>query len=86
MPIQAWTGDGPGTRLVTSVQRAAANTPAATPATEAAGAGSSAFAEGPSPPTAAQSILESPDLDRLAREVYAIIEQRLTIERESLGL
>ena len=28
---------------------------------------------------------ESIDLERLADEVYAIIERRLTIERESLG-
>ena len=29
---------------------------------------------------------EAPDLERLANEVYAIIERRIEVERESLGL
>jgi hypothetical protein len=29
---------------------------------------------------------ESIDMERLADEIYAIIERRLTVERESLGL
>lgn len=37
-----------------------------------------------SPATAAGP--ESLDLERLAGEVYAIIERRLIVERESLGL
>jgi hypothetical protein len=37
------------------------------------------------PPAEPTTGRESIDLERLADEVYAIIERRLTIERESLG-
>ena len=35
---------------------------------------------------AAMPKLEGPELERVANEVYAIIERRLIVERESLGL
>ena len=72
--------------LVMPLQRAA--TEAATDASEAempTGSPPQPITE-PEEPAAGQPGLEGLDLERLADEVYAIIEQRLTIERESLGI
>ena len=40
----------------------------------------------PSSLSMVESDTENLDLERLANEVYAIIEQRITIERENLGI
>jgi len=66
-------------------QRAGREAPVGTQA-ETPGAVPSPPAGEPPSPTTETPGLEGPDLERLADEVYAIIERRLTIERESLGL
>ena len=54
------------------------------------GSGQTAGPQGPTGEPAAGRAgmlkLEGPELERVANEVYAIIERRLEIERESLGL
>lgn len=75
-----------GTPRDLPLQRAAAEAPVATPATEISGTVPPPPAEEPPSPTGATPSLQGPDLERLADEVIAIIERRLTIERESLGL
>jgi hypothetical protein len=60
------------------VQRAAAESPTAGPVTMPASA--------EEPSTAPPPDLEDLDLEHLASEVIAIIERRLVVERESLGL
>jgi len=57
-----------------------------TPATGPSNAVSSGPAGEPSPPTTATPSMDEIDVERLADEVYMIIERRLIIERESLGL
>jgi len=88
--VTEWAGDtGPapapavrhGTATVVPLQRAAADASSAAPPSmppRPVGA--------PYPPTAPVPGPASLDVERLADEVYAIIERRLTIERESLGL
>ena len=59
----------------------------ATAESQSAGLAGESASTGPSPPTGEPTPNpESLDLERLADQVYAILEQRLTIERESLGL
>jgi hypothetical protein len=61
------------------------------PATPAAATSATTPAGGPTPPSAAAPsaelpVPEGPDLERLADQVYMILERRLIMERESLGL
>jgi hypothetical protein len=67
------------------LQRAPAGTPAAAATETTAVEAAEPTGGPPSMPTAGAG-LESLDLERVADEVYTIIERRLTIERESLGL
>lgn len=84
-PIQAQSEDS-GMQSSMPLQRQVTGPSPATPGTEAAGATAPQSPEEASPPAPAEPGLHGIDLERLADEVYAIIEQRLTIERESLGV
>ncbi len=84
MPVSARPAIS-GPPLDLPLQRAAAETPVGTPATTISGTVPPP-AEEPPAPTAPRPGLEGPDLERLADEVITIIERRLIVERESLGL
>ena len=85
MLVQTWPAS-PGAPTTLPLRRATADTSATVPASESPGAAPPQSAGEPSAPTETRPGLEGLDLERLADEVYAIIERRLTIERESLGL
>jgi hypothetical protein len=68
------------------LQRAAAESQAAMPETNAPADVPFQSGDELSLPTTAESNPNQINLERLADEVYAIIEQRITIERERLGL
>jgi hypothetical protein len=77
-----------GATVTRWLQRAPAES---TPATPAAATSAAAPAGGPTPPAAAAPTAETPgsaapDMERLADQVYMILERRLIMERESLGL
>lgn len=55
-------------------------------AADTAPAASSAPAAQPPSPNATRSSMEGLDLERIADEIYRILERRLIVERESLGL
>ena len=68
------------------LQRAVADTSAAVPVNQVQSPVQSHNAGEPLSPSMTPSGTEGLDLERLADEVYAIIEERITVERESLGL
>jgi hypothetical protein len=70
------------------LQRAVASSPPAAPAAGPApvSAGGESPASAPAEPEPPPSETEGPDLERLADQVMAIIERRLIVQRESLGL
>jgi hypothetical protein len=83
------TSAGSGTTVDLLMRGAVTETSVAPPPTDVSGTASSSPVGEPSAPSEATSgtgSMESIDLERLADQVYAIIERRLTIERESLGL
>lgn len=83
------TSAGSGTTVDLLMRGAVTETSVAPPPTDVSGTASSPPAGEPSAPSEAArdtERMESIDLERLADQVYAIIERRLTIERESLGL
>jgi hypothetical protein len=83
-PVSAWpTFSGPPLDL--PLQRAAAGASAGLPARDMPGSMPPGPASEPSSLTTVAASLEGPDLERLAGEVIAIIERRLTIQRESRG-
>lgn len=67
------------------LQRAVSDIPAGTQVGASSPTPSPPDGEPPSPTPATPGI-EGPDLERLADEVMAIIERRLVVQRESLGL
>jgi hypothetical protein len=69
-----------------SVQRAGDEAPVSLPTAESSGVQPGAEGETPAPTPAPPDSREGPDLERLADEVITIIERRLTIQRESMGL
>jgi hypothetical protein len=80
------TSAGSGTTVDLFLQRAEAGTSVAPPPADVSGTATSPPTGEPFPPGEAMAGAQSMDLERLADQVYAIIERRLIIERESLGL